>query len=329
MFDLKYEKIKFICAQPASMYYVWQIEVLLNNFIEKNIDLNQVHIVCGIKEFIPIEWQILVDNYSANFFFYEDTRVEFKYISSIRPHILKKHFKENEYLKDYVIFYHDSDILFTKSPNEWITPEMIHDDNLYGSDTNSYISYDYIKSKGDDVLNKMCESVNIDVELVKLNNNNCIGAQYLLKNIDEHFWSIIENDSEKLFSEITSLNQEKIMYDRHTIQPNTSRVPYHPLQIWCADMWCLLWNLWKNKKNTIVHPNFNFSWPTDSVNSFHSMNIYHNSGVVDSNKNYSFYKQLFTTRLPYKYVMVQPDKNLASWEYYNFIKKVGTKTFLL
>ena len=27
------EKLQFICAQPRSLYFIWQIEVLINNFI--------------------------------------------------------------------------------------------------------------------------------------------------------------------------------------------------------------------------------------------------------------------------------------------------------
>jgi hypothetical protein len=321
-------KLTYICAQPANLYFAWQVEVLLNNFIEVDIDLNNVHIVCSIKNEIPIEWEMLVNNYSANFFFYEDTRVEFKYISSIRPHILKKHFEANPYLKNEVIFYHDSDILFTKLPSEWITDEMLLDDNWYGSNTISYIGYDYIKSKGDDVLDLMCEVIDIPKEVIEKNKNNSIGAQYILKNISSEFWNQVEIDCDSLYKKIKDLNNNKVIEDRRTISLEESRIPYHPIQIWCADMWALLWNGWKLKNNTIVHPNFNFSWPTDSINSFHTMNIYHNSGVVDSNKNYSFYKQLFTNRLPYEYVLTKPDKTLASWEYYNFIKKVGKNSVI-
>ena len=88
-------KLTYICAQPANLYFAWQVEVLLNNFIEVDIDLNNVHIVCSIKNEIPNEWVLLQKNYNANFFFYTETRDDFTYISVVRPHILKKHFDKN------------------------------------------------------------------------------------------------------------------------------------------------------------------------------------------------------------------------------------------
>ena len=38
--------IRFICAQPSELYFVWQVEVMLNNFIEMGVDLQCVDIVC-------------------------------------------------------------------------------------------------------------------------------------------------------------------------------------------------------------------------------------------------------------------------------------------
>ena len=49
------------------------------------------------------------------------------------------------------------------------------------SDTISYIGYDYIKSKGDDILKTMLDIVGIDEDVVKNNQNNSGGAQYILK----------------------------------------------------------------------------------------------------------------------------------------------------
>jgi hypothetical protein len=60
--------------------------------------------------------------------------------------------------------YHDSDIVFNKPSFGTI--------QLYGghcnvSDTISYIGYDYIQSKGDDILELMCNIVDISPEVKK------------------------------------------------------------------------------------------------------------------------------------------------------------------
>lgn len=63
-------KLRFICAQPTSLYYAWQVEVMINNFIEMGINPNMIDIVCWkINDVIPEEWTKLAANYPARFFF--------------------------------------------------------------------------------------------------------------------------------------------------------------------------------------------------------------------------------------------------------------------
>ena len=107
------QELKFICAQPATTYYAWQVEVMINNFIEMGINPNDIHIVCYTETSeIPEQWVKLQNGYSANFFFYQDQRETNHYISSIRPNILKQHWLSNPELNDLAIFYHDCDICY-------------------------------------------------------------------------------------------------------------------------------------------------------------------------------------------------------------------------
>lgn len=320
-------KLRFICAQPANLYYAWQVEVLLNNFMEVGINLNYVDIVCAIDDVVSNEWNLLRTSYPARFFFYQDTRKSTKYISSIRPNILKQHFKQHPYLKDEVIFYHDCDILITKPPHTWITDEMLSDKNWYGSDTRWYIGYEYIKSKGDDVLSLMTDIVGISVDIVKENELNCIGAQYLLKGVSSYFWERVEFESELLYENVSKLNNSKIQIDRHTVSPEVSRIPYNPLQIWCADMWAVLWNGWKMGKKTITHESFNFTWATSSAKEFYENNIYHNAGVTQKNTEL-FFKSNYINELPYNKKLVI-DKNTASYEYFKMIEKTSKVSVLI
>lgn len=313
----KQKKLRFICAQPANLYYAWQIEVLLNNFIDVGINLNDVDVVCAIEDRVNDEWTKLATNYAARFFFYKDTRLSKKYISSIRPNILKQHFSAHSYLKEQVIFYHDCDIMFTKNPSEWITHEMINDEKWYGSDVIWYISHDYIKSKGEDVLDEMCDISGIPKQTLIDNQNNSIGAQYLLKGISSNFWERIENESEMLYSKIKRLNVNK----------KRENPKYHELQIWCADMWALLWNGWKMGVDTVVHDNFNFSWGTSSKKEYDETNIFHNAGVTTASRKL-FYKGNYINKLPFNEDL-DINEQMASFEYYKLIKKVSKKSVLL
>jgi hypothetical protein len=306
-------KIRFICAQPATLFYAWQVEVMLQNFISVGININNVEIVCNIEDNVPPEWSKLANGYAARFFFYYDKRETKHYVSSIRPNILKQHFEAYPELKDDAIFYHDCDIVFTK-PIEWY--KFTFDNKWYGSDTRFYISHDYIISKGEDILDKMCEIVNIDKQVIKDNELNCIGAQYLMKGIDATFWANVEKDSEKLFKEITEIS----------IQKRLANPSYHELQIWCADMWAVLWNGWKLGYETIVHDDLKFSWATSNQKTWDECFIYHNAGAVNSNSGI-FYKSDYNYKLPYNEEL-DIKKDTASYNYWQLIQKTAKTSVL-
>lgn len=311
------KKVRYVCAQPATDYYKWQVETLINNFISMGVNPNDMDIVCWkVNGVIPDDWVKLATTYPARFFFYDDLRETKHYISSIRPNILKQHFTEHPYLTDDVIFYHDCDILFTKNPVFWITDEMLEDNKWYGSDVRWYISHDYIIGKGEDVLDSMCSIMDIDKAIVKENELNCIGAQYLMKGITADYWDWVERKCETLFKDITELNN-------HKLKENPS---YHTLQIWCSDMWSVLWKGWLMGYKTVAHPNFNFSWGTSSEEHYHYMNIMHNAGVTN-NTSGLFYKADYINTLPYGKAP-EPNKETASWFYWDWVMKTAKTSCL-
>ena len=312
------KNLRYVSAQPATLYYVWQVETMINNFISMGINPNNIDIVCWKQNgIIPEDWSKLANHYPCRFLFYDDTRETKHYISSIRPNILKQHWDKFPELKDETIFYHDSDIIFTKPPSQWITNEMIEDNKWYGSDTRWYIGHNYILSKGEDILQAMCNIMKLEPEFIKERELNSIGAQYLMKGIDNNFWHQVEIDSEKLFKDITELNNQKLLVDPK----------YHTLQIWCSDMWSVLWNGWKLGYETITHPNFDFSWATSSQEDYNKMNIMHNAGVTNDSSGL-FYKANWMNSLPYN-VAPEPTKETSSWYYWNEIQKTAKKSILI
>lgn len=318
------KKLRYICVQPRILYYTWQVEVMINNFIKHGINGNNIDILVacnsnGIpdtKESIEA-WNKLANKYNyTRFFYYLDTRIQpIHYISSVRPNILKQHFTNHPELKDEAIFYHDCDIVFTKTPD---FSKFLFDDIWYLSDTNSYINYNYIISKGQDVYNKMCEIVGIDPIIPKLMNSNSGGAQYMLKNIDSDFWNKVESDSEKLFHNITQLNVEKKLDDP----------THHELQIWCADMWAVLWNGWLRGNETKVVKELDFSWATDSINRWDETTIYHNAGVTCSCGR-NFYKADYMNKLPYDIQLKNFNKNNCNYNYVIEILETVKNTCLI
>jgi hypothetical protein len=317
------KNLRYICAQPRLIYYAWQVEVMINNFIKHGINPNNIDILVawnpndGTSEPTAVEmWDKLATHYNnVRFFFYQDTRQQpIRYISSVRPNILKQHFAAYPELKEEAIFYHDCDIVFTKPVN---FDHLKEGNACYLSNTNSYINYDYIISKGEDVFDKMCEIVGIPKIIPKLMNDHSGGAQYILKNIDAAYWEKVERDSETLYYEIGQLNAKKKAEDP----------THHELQIWCADMWAVLWNLWMRGYNTMVTKDMDFSWGTDTANRWEETSIYHNAGVTCTCGG-KFYKANYMNSLPYNQNLRTNNDN-CSHLYYQEIKEVEKITCLL
>jgi hypothetical protein len=325
----KKKPLTLICVQPAMLYYAWQIEILLTNFVELGLD-KKYEIRClfayNKKEKNwqqNLEWVQKVERKffgNAKFYYYQDTRVyPIAYISSIRPNILKQHFLEHEYLKDHAIFYHDSDIIFSKNP-DFLDNLLENDMNWYVSDTIGYIAHHYIVSKGEDILESMCKIVGINPDLVEQKFHESGGAQYLMKGVDWQFFDKMEKDSEKMYRDISKMNFEKIkeLGDQ-----------YHPIQIWCADMWCLIWQAWMRGYTTNIIDELKFTWATDSIDKFYENYVYHNAGITATLRDKYFYKADYREQHPYLAEHDLYEKDKACWKYVELIKSIAPNSCLL
>lgn len=268
----------FISAQPDEVYFHWQVELYLYNFAKHGIPKEQLFAIFGYKHKPSAYIQNLKKTYPG-IFWYPDTRDKIVYIPSIRPHILKHFFAEFPDLGKQV-FYHDSDILFYKLPD---FKTLVKGPVAYLSDTISYIGYKYITDCCQryhkqhpqlsklDLLEKMASSAGISVELIKENQENSGGAQYLFKNIDADFWKQ---------SEIDGVNLYKLMVKYEKNNPIA-----HHIQKWTAGMWSELWNYWKRGMLTKIHPEMSFSWATfkneNNSYGYKSHNIFHLAGITE------------------------------------------------
>jgi len=301
--------MRYICCQPSNIYYSWQVDTMIYSFVNNGINQEEIDIVFSIKSLEDNPCLYLLDKYpNVNFYFYPDTRKSIKYISSIRPYTLKKHFYKYPDLYKGTFMYHDCDIALTKPLKIYIYLCGC-DQTCYLSDTISYIGHNYILSKGQDVLDLMCSVVNIDKEIVKQNEENSGGAQYVLKNIDYTFWEEVEIDCENLFYEVVRLNIKKVAEDDM----------HHPLQIWCADMWAVLWNLWKRDRKTKIIKELNFTWATEPIVKWGENSIFHNAGI-NNNKDKAFYKANYINKIPPNDLEINP--TLASFKYYELVKQI-------
>lgn len=299
-------KMKFLSAQPAIDYYAWQVEVQIMNFILTGYEPEQINVVSGYQDSIPESWIRLRDTFeSVNFFFYEDTLGDCKYLPSIQAHLLKKHFKENPDSTPY--FFHDADFIFTRYLD--FTP-FLNDDKWYFSDTISYIGHDYIVSKGEEVLDAMCDVVGISKELVKNNQNNSGGAQKLMKNLTSEYWELVERYSFELYEVLLKL--------QHVREDGSE----HGIQAWTASMWAELWTAWKIGIEVVVPRQFDFCWATCHSKKWNNVFFFHNAGVI-SDKDGMFHKAKYMDIYPY-----DSNDNVSEYKcshyYYKLVKSIDS-----
>lgn len=303
------KEVKYLCAQPADIYYLWQVEVMLHSFLKHGVQPHNIQIVCSYTGQVPAVWQTLANQHpQVGFFFYEDTRFKSGYVSSVRAHILDKHWKAYPELTEQVIFYHDCDIALVK-PIDFT--ELLEDPICYVSDTVSYIGAKYIQSKGEHYLDLMSDIVGISKHLLIYQEKNSGGAQYLMKNIPQGFWEKVYWDSEALFRQVNT----QIQKDQ----------PSHAIQIWCADMWAVLWNLWFYNKIVNVVPQLNFAWGTTRLEDLDQYSIYHNAGITEATKE-KFYKANYRRANPYQVKQADFEPTLASYFYVGLIEEVAKIT---
>lgn len=290
------KKLHFIQCVPHTTRFWWEIFTQLDNFREFGYsELARILVFIPHNETLNPKWQQLVETFpeSRFFFIYDDQNITrlfgiFNYIPILRPWSLSKHFKEYPEIQNDAVFYHDSDILFTRYFD--FSP-YLQDDVCYLSDTKSYLNSDYFDSKEKDVipskledykkrdiLNESAKSCGITRQICEENKNCTGGAQSLLKNIDYIFWNNVYDACLELRLNLMNINQQYMRGD------NSSERETNGIQSWVADMLGLIWNLWRRGIKTETPTCLDFAWATDEVTRLEEVYIYHNAGITADSK---------------------------------------------
>lgn len=303
------EKLLFVSAQPDLPYFHWQTKLYVHNFIEKGINPKQIQILFSITQENgePTDGGIDLIKTGVNVNFYKDERVRKHYIPSIKPYLIYKWLEQNPQ-KGKIFFLHDSDIILNQPLK---LSNLIEDDVIYMSDTKSYIGYDYLKKsssnyekefngcQNEQLINEMCEVVGINKQKLIDNQENSGGGQYIIKNTDSEFWKKVFEDSNNLYS--------KMMTFQRRFPLRNGKV-----QFWTAEMWSLLWNLWKSGKQTKIVKELDFCWATDHIKKTTETPILHMAGVTENMKYNKFYKGEYIEKNPIELLMKNPD-------YFNYV----------
>lgn len=316
------DNLIFIQVVPQDFYFQWQIEVQIVNFRKFNVSDRMQILVWMRPNSDQVEnWRIIMKKYpEVSFFFYEDEGVNLGlYISQLRPHCLKRHFKlYDSELKNKIFFYHDSDIIFRELPPFAV---MCENDICYQSDTSSYLDWNYLVRKEEqgnipdnEAIKEFARIGDISIDIIEKYKNNTGGAQSILKDIDYNFWE----DVERMCLEIRKSFSYHI---KDSINQRFFKSENEGFQSWCADMWALNFSLWKRDIVTQVTSFLDFSWATDSYETYLKKPIFHNAGADGQNPKI-FYKGAYINKSPFNDPSLPCYDDMASSVYVKAIREV-------
>lgn len=305
----------FISGQPIAPYFIWQLDILLQNLHSLNAEKDNIHVLFSYRteeERSMIEAFGEKNRQFARTFGYSDTRERNAYPPSERAHIFSKHFAAYPELEEETLFLHDSDLLFRELPD---LGALAEGNVWYTADTRSYTGYEYLSGILTTVeLRELTGIVGVTEELIKRNDLNAGGAQWIIKKVTASFWSKVEKDCETMYEYLLLVNSRRKYL-------NASQ-KLAAIQSWCADMWCILWNGWWEGRNISISDELDFCWPTDHIEEWQRKKILHYSGNVDENDKRHFRKVEYVDFPPYyDHNLEKIDLSSASFPLSNTIKR--------
>lgn len=328
-----------ITVQPVDLLFLWTVRVQLTNFRKHGFLKNKYTAIVWVSydkihsadlqgwyklasDFPEIELVIIYDN--ENFL---RTIQAFNYIPLLRPHCLRNYFASHPECKQEAIFYIDADVILTKP----LDLSKFLDDNInYVSQAGSYINASYFDSKINDVkpnkleqykkidvLDNLAKQIGINRTICEQNNDVSGAAQYLLKNIDAKYWADVEDACMLINIDLGSINKTYFESENKGFQK------------WCADIWAVIWNLWKRNAKTECPPELDFLWATDDVSKWENCFIYHDAGATRGDglfnkRKLAYVNNLLTPFDDYQY-LEETNKEFCSYKYVQEIKNANPK----
>ncbi|WP_288882416.1 hypothetical protein [Pedobacter panaciterrae] len=312
----------YLSAQPSEFYFKWQIEVMLTNFKKVGIPKEQIHVLLVKNDNQDIKEMVLEYDDHAQFFFYTDTRQTVQYMSTIRPHIIKKHIDQYPSLQKETIFYHDSDIIFRTRLDEH---QLVKGNDWLLSNATSYIGVEVLDRFGPNILSELCTIVDIPVSSAYEKKLHFGGAQYVLKNTNYSFWDKHEKDCEQIYRYLQENKQTFKKIHLNSCSSVTQDLDFVGLQEWCADMWSMLLNGIYFGHNFRILKELDFCWPDADIADWHNHTILHNAGVTDKTADRLFYKSHYLQIDPMKQELREYDYTKCTAKYLEAMDDVRKK----
>lgn len=276
----------FLTAQSDDPYYLWQLELQLYNFKSLGIDSRKIHVLLGYDPILGLRAeakQLIEDKHDyAVFFIYMDDRARAG--TSLKPHIVKKHFIEFPCLQEEAIFYYDCHVIFSRLP---MFSTLLNDKYWYLPDSKAREGNNCSKCLDDVTIGRLAQTIDIDPEIIC---DHSYGGYMpgLVKNASIEFWGKVEKDSETLCTYLHD-NEDELacaLTDCSIYGPG-----------WLSDMWAFIWNAYRFGYVIRMNEALNFSRPDEPLSEWGIRDIYQNNQVTSGGR--LFDKGRFVKRTPF------------------------------
>jgi len=238
----------YITSQQDITYFHWQIETYLTNFNDIGIDLHDCYVIMLYNGSLSVKAIELSNKYEANFHFYPIPNKCFEYIAAAKPYGIMKFIEETGYNGS--MFLHDSDIVIQKKID---LDDLVNDNCYMGAtlqvDEKDYVALSYLK-EFDGIVEGLSNIVGVEPKEIGG------GAQYVINGLGYDYWKKVYEDCFTIYEFLRKSNTK--------------------VQIWCAEMWSVLWNMWHFEKQTYVDERLNHCMRRDPIAKV--KNIIHNAG---------------------------------------------------
>lgn len=260
--------MRYITSFPSIERFLWETKTYVNSLKRLGVKPKNIIILTTNDDYRVVKELHKLD---ATVFSFDDKRANKDYIPSLKPYLMYQFLLTHPDYELTTFLYHDSDVVFL----ERFIDNDYFGNTVYGSDTNSYMNYDYLMwcSNMDKYLQGMLDIVGVTEADVKRINDDSIGAQYIIPRPTAYLFRKIYDDSVDLWEYIK---------DKDT-----------NFQKWVVEMFATLWNFIYFGYEIKLSNDLSFAWSTD--NEYKNQRIIHNAGVVDESEGL-FFKGNFMTQ---------------------------------
>lgn len=305
--------MKYLIVQPAIPRFKWELQVQLTNLIDLGVKPKDIILLFaindkdkGIDNSIP---SYFAEKYGVEVHSYQDERQNKHYIPSIKPYLWMKFLQEDASREIGTYFYMDADVIFRELPD--LTGLGASESVWLCSDTDSYLSPKYVKSKGEDLFAAMQAIVGVDVSDY---DGKSGGAQWVITNPTAAYWEKVYKDSTLLY---------EFMFSQERRLKKENGPDYVPIQKWTAEMWAQLWNLQLFGVEPEIVKELDFCMAPDDISRWYETKIYHNAGATEANKDL-FFKGKWVKNGPFWANHSNVSKDKCSYKYVEAIKKTSS-----